>query len=159
MSKYKNKKVTVGDLHFDSLKEARRYKELLEEQKTGTLTDLETQVRFELIPKQDGERACFYVADFVYKDREGKTVVEDVKGSRRMLTDVYKIKKKLMLKVHGIKVKEIFWENFLFFIIKKTFKRRSNTILKKEIQLYKNTFRIIGKKSKQKIKTLKKEGD
>lgn len=108
MSKYKNKKVTVGDLHFDSLKEARRYKELLEEQKTGTLTDLETQVRFELIPKQDGERACFYVADFVYKDREGKTVVEDVKGSKRMLTDVYKIKKKLMLKVHGIKVKEIF---------------------------------------------------
>ena len=117
MSKYKNKKVTVGDLHFDSLKEARRYKELLEEQKTGALTDLETQVRFELIPKQDGERACFYVADFVYKDREGKTVVEDVKGSKRMLTDVYKIKKKLMLKVHGIKVKEIFWENFLFFTL------------------------------------------
>ena len=108
MSKYKNKKVTVGSLHFDSLKEARRYKELLEEQKTGALTDLETQVRFELIPKQDGERACFYVADFVYKDREGKTVVEDVKGSKRMLTDVYKIKKKLILKVHGIKVKEIF---------------------------------------------------
>lgn len=108
MSKYKNKKVTVGSLNFDSLKEARRYKELLEEQKTGALTDLETQVRFELIPKQDGERACFYVADFVYKDREGKTVVEDVKGSKRMLTDVYKIKKKLMLKVHGIKVKEIF---------------------------------------------------
>ena len=82
MSKYKNKKVTVGSLHFDSLKEARRYKELLEEQKTGALTDLETQVRFELIPKQDGERACFYVADFVYKDREGKTVYQ---GKRNIL--------------------------------------------------------------------------
>ena len=108
MNKHKNKKVTVGDLHFDSLKEALRYGELLERQKAGSITDLRTQVRFELIPKQKVERACFYVADFVYKDLDGKTAVEDVKGSKKTLTDVYKIKKKLMLKVHGIKVKEIF---------------------------------------------------
>ena len=48
--------------------------------------------------------ACKYVADFVYTDVEtGETVVEDTKGFR---TDVYKIKRKLMLKVHGIKIKE-----------------------------------------------------
>lgn len=126
MSKYHNKKITIGELHFDSLKEALRYTELLERQKAGFITDLRTQVRFELIPKQKGERACFYVADFVYKDQDGEMVVEDVKGSKRLLTDVYKIKKKLMLKVHGIKVKEIFWENFLFFIIKKTSKKKVN---------------------------------
>ena len=44
------------------------------------------------------------MADFVYTDVEtGETVVEDTKGFR---TDVYKIKRKLMLKVHGIKIKE-----------------------------------------------------
>ena len=50
------------------------------------------------------ELACKYVADFVYTDVEpGETVVEDTKGFR---TEVYKIKRKLMLKVHGIKIKE-----------------------------------------------------
>lgn len=108
MSKYHNKKITIGELHFDSLKEALRYTELLERQKAGFITDLRTQVRFELIPKQKGERACFYVADFVYKDQDGEMVVEDVKGSKRMLTDVYKIKKKLMLFKYNIKIKEFF---------------------------------------------------
>ena len=103
MSKYKNKKVTVGSLHFDSLKEARRYKELLEEQKTGALTDLETQVRFELIPKQDGERPCVYIADFVYKDKQGNTVVEDAKGFRK---PEYVIKRKLMLYLKNIRILE-----------------------------------------------------
>lgn len=51
------------------------------------------------------QRACFYVADFVYVDNAtGETVVEDVKGVR---TKDYIIKRKLMLWVHGIRIKEV----------------------------------------------------
>jgi Protein of unknown function (DUF1064) len=69
----------------------------------GIISELREQVRFELIPKQDGERPVHYVADFVYRDRGG-VVVEDVKGFK---TEVYKLKRKLMLHVHGIRVKEV----------------------------------------------------
>nr|DAL18325.1 MAG TPA_asm: Endonuclease [Caudoviricetes sp.] len=44
-----------------------------------------------------------YLADFVY-EKGSQTIVEDVKG---MKTDVYKIKRKLMLYFHGIKIKEV----------------------------------------------------
>ena len=71
---------------------------------------LREQVSYELIPRQLGtrgkviERACTYIADFVYPDDEGTIHVVDAKGHR---TDVYRIKKKLMLKVHGIRLEEI----------------------------------------------------
>ncbi len=52
MSKYKNQKCTVNDIEFDSKKEARRYGELLLMERAGTITDLQRQVTFELIPKQ-----------------------------------------------------------------------------------------------------------
>lgn len=71
--------------------------------RAGKLSDLKRQVKYELIPKQVWERACTYVADFVYIDSDGNTVVEDTKGVR---TDAYRIKKKLMLWVHGIRIKE-----------------------------------------------------
>jgi hypothetical protein len=57
-----------------------------------------------VIPKQKGERECKYIADFVYRDRDGNRVVEDCKGFR---TPVYKLKKKLMLHVHGIRIVEV----------------------------------------------------
>lgn len=68
---------------------------------------MKLQEKFVLIPAQkiDGkvvERACTYIADFVYTEN-GKLVVEDCKG---MKTESYKIKKKLMLYVHGIQIKE-----------------------------------------------------
>jgi hypothetical protein len=83
-------------------------------QEAGAIRNLQEQVRFLLIPKQDGERACHYVADFAYEEwglvhydaattSAWRPVVEDVKG---MKTDVYRIKRKLMQMVHGIKVRE-----------------------------------------------------
>ena len=72
-------------------------------ERAGKISDLKRQVKYELIPKQKGERACTYLADFVYKDSDGNTVVEDTKGVK---TDAYRIKKKLMLLVHGIRIKE-----------------------------------------------------
>ena len=105
MNKYGAKKVTdpaTGEV-FDSKKEYYRWCELRLLQRAGKISDLQRQVKYELIPKQKGERACTYLADFVYKDSDGNTVVEDTKGVR---TDAYRIKKKLMLWVHGIKIKE-----------------------------------------------------
>lgn len=109
VSKYKNKKTVVDGITFDSKKEAHRYIELKKLKKAGVIDDLELQVKFVLIPKQEGERECSYIADFVYKDNKtGETIVEDVKSSPRYKTDVYKIKKKLMLFVYNIKVREFF---------------------------------------------------
>ena len=103
--KYGNRKVRFYGMLFDSVKEAERYLELLSWQKQGRISGLERQVAFELVPPQkDGKvRAVKYIADFVYK-QDGKTVVEDTKGYR---TEVYRLKKKLMLWVHGIEIEEV----------------------------------------------------
>lgn len=105
-SKYGNRKTTTSDgITHASIKEASRWSELLLMQRAGYIQDLDRQVKYELIPKQEGERACYYVADFVYKDTiTGETIVEDTKGFE---TDVYKIKRKLMLWRHGIRIKQI----------------------------------------------------
>lgn len=108
--KYHNRKVSVDGILFDSAREARRYGELRLLEKGGYISNLRLQVPFELIPNQkniDGkvvERKVSYIADFVYLDRDGRTVVEDSKG---MKTEVYKLKKKLMRYVHGIEIKEV----------------------------------------------------
>jgi hypothetical protein len=117
--KYHNKKITRNGVTFDSKKEARRYGELLLLERAGVITDLQRQVEFELIPTQREadtigvrggvkkgkviELAVKYVADFVYKEND-KTIVEDTKGFK---TKDYIIKRKLMLYVHGIRIKEI----------------------------------------------------
>lgn len=107
-SKYHSKKVTVDGVEFDSRKEAHRYTELLLLERAGAIQGLQRQVKFELIPSQryDGkviERTCHYVADFVYQEN-GNTVVEDTKGFR---TKDYIIKRKLMLYLCGIRIKEV----------------------------------------------------
>lgn len=105
VNKYKAKKTEMGGIVFDSKKEAHRYQQLVLMQKAGYIKDLQRQVKYEVIPKQDGERACHYIADFVYTDAgTGETIVEDTKGFK---TDAYKIKRKLMLLVHGIKIREL----------------------------------------------------
>lgn len=104
-SKYGNRKIKTEDGTFDSQKEYRRWQELKLLQRAGEIKELERQVKFELIPNQNGERAICYVADFVYIDnRTGQRVVEDAKGAK---TDVYIIKRKLMLYRHNIRIKEV----------------------------------------------------
>lgn len=123
-SKYGNKRCTVNGIVFDSIHEADRYKELLMLEKAGKIKDLRLQVVYELIPAQyetferysdktgkrlkDGtrclEKACSYAADFVYLNQSGELVVEDAKGHK---TKEYRIKKKLMLHVHGIRIHEV----------------------------------------------------
>lgn len=110
---------------FDSKAELRRYTALRFAQETGVITDLQRQVKYILIPAQREpdtigpkggvkkgkviERELAYVADFVYS-MNGETVVEDVKGYRNPKSGAYGtfvIKRKLMLWVHGIRIKEV----------------------------------------------------
>ena len=107
-SKYKNTRCEFSGIQFDSIKEMGRYQYLKKLEDAGEITGLELQKRFELIPRQKGSNGkvilkADYVADFVYF-RDLEMIVEDVKG---VLTDVYKLKKKLMLFVHGIEITEI----------------------------------------------------
>ena len=111
-SKLRNVKTIVDGLSFDSKKEAKRYAELKLLVKAGDVSNLELQRSFELIPKQKlssgkTERACHYIADFVYC-YNGKTWVEDVKGMRTgQAYALFVVKRKLMLLVHGIEVIEV----------------------------------------------------
>lgn len=118
-SKYKAVSVTDAKYgRFDSKKEYKRFQELKELEKECLIYDLRRQVKYELIPSQPlkrprmvrkgknsyTERSVFYIADFVYKDVKGVVHVEDTKG---VLTDVYKIKRKLMLWRYGIQIEEV----------------------------------------------------
>ena len=108
-NKYKNIKTTVGNLKFDSKKEAKRFEELLLLLKAYEIQDLRLQHSFTLIESYtalDGEKikAMKYIADFTYTDRKRGFVVEDVKGKR---TDVYKMKKKLMKDIYDISITEV----------------------------------------------------
>lgn len=126
MTKYKNKKIMIDGLEFDSKKEARRWQELKLLESAGEISSLQRQVKFVLIPTQREftneivktgrnkgkfkqgkliERECYYKADFAYLDNKtNHIVVEDAKGMR---TKDYIIKRKLMLHVHGIRIREV----------------------------------------------------
>ncbi len=107
MSKYNNTRYNG----YDSKREAKRATELKLLEKAGIISHLQEQVVYELIPSQyrivNGKKKCVeramkYIADFQYVEN-GETVVEDVKGFR---TEVYKMKRKLMLFIHDIQIKE-----------------------------------------------------
>lgn len=104
-SKYNAKKKVVDGHLFHSTKEAERYCELKLFLRAKEIQNLQLQPRFLLqdgfVDKEGNEhKKIEYVADFMYVDKSGKTVVEDVKG---VLTDVYKIKKKIFLKIYDDK--------------------------------------------------------
>lgn len=112
MSKYHSHKIADEDGNvFDSKKEYRRWNDLLLLERAGAIKNLQRQVVYELLPKQTDEhgkcleRPCTYKADFVYYDNDKKKiVVEDAKGMR---TEVYRLKKKLMLYMRGIIIQEV----------------------------------------------------
>ena len=107
--KYGNHKVIVdGEKVADSKHEYSRLCELKVLQRAGEIKDLQTQVRYNLIPAQKicgkTERGVSYIADFVYWTKDGQFICEDAKGHK---TDAYIIKRKLMKLVHNIDVVEV----------------------------------------------------
>lgn len=105
--KYHNRKIKTYEGTFDSKKEYERWVVLKLMQREGTIHGLQRQVPFILVPTQKKsagiERPVKYIADFVYI-ADGVRVVEDVKGYR---TPEYVIKRKLMLQVYGVEIKEL----------------------------------------------------
>ena len=112
MNKFQNIQTELDGIKFDSRHEASRYAELKLMERAGLISNLQLQRVYTLIGAQKDkngkiiERPVKYVADFVYKDATGETVVEDAK-SPATRTPVYTIKRKLMLSIYGIKVKEV----------------------------------------------------
>lgn len=120
-SKYKAQKTEYNGVIYDSKKEAQRASELSVMEKLGIISHVQRQVKFVLVPAQREpdivgakggikkgkviERELSYIADFVYIDEQsGQTIVEDTKGFR---TPEYKIKRKLMLYFHNIRIREV----------------------------------------------------
>lgn len=105
-SKYNAKRVSIDGITFASKREGSRYAELKLLERIGEIVELECQPRYPLT--LNGVKLATYVADFRYRDvASGEIVVEDVK-SKPTITDVYRLKKKLMLALHGISLKEVF---------------------------------------------------
>lgn len=123
-NKYGNKKVEFQGLSFDSKKELQRYMVLLDAQRQGKISNLERQVRFELIPAitedyiehlktkdkvktRTVQLDITYTCDFTYM-KDGRLIIEDVKASKAMLTKEYQLKKKLLFAIHGLTIREVY---------------------------------------------------
>ena len=119
-SKYHSRKTWAFGIQFDSKREAERFMELKELEAKGKIHDIKMQVKFVLIPAQKEpdivgvkggkikgrtlEREASYIADFTYFTKDGTFIVEDVKGVR---TPEYILKRKMMLYMCGIRIKEV----------------------------------------------------
>ena len=98
--KYHNAKTIVDGIKFDSRLEAERYAQLKILERAGVIRDLELHPEYELIPlfRKNGRtwRRAVYKADFRYiLCEDDRIIIEDVKGSEAMITDVFRLKQKL----------------------------------------------------------------
>lgn len=107
-SKYNAVKTSVDGIKFDSKKEAEHYAYLKMLESSGEITNLKRQVSYQFFPsfKVNGHtyRSREYIADFVYTDKNGNEVIEDVKGMRNSL---YKLKRTLFAYFFHKEIKEI----------------------------------------------------
>ena len=115
-SKFKNIRVEVDGIRFDSKKEAKRYSELKLLEKAGEIGNLELQPSFKLScgdrpiliksPGYPNGRQATYRADFAYWcPKREKRVIEDAKGYR---TDVFKLKRAIVEAMHpAVTIEEV----------------------------------------------------
>lgn len=92
--KFRAKPCIVNEIRFDGIVEARRYSKLYFLEQNKIISDLKTHPVFKLDVNE--KPIGKYEADFEY-EWNGKKWVEDVKGK---LTDVFKLKMKLMGAIH-----------------------------------------------------------
>lgn len=125
--KFGARKVKYDGIVFASKLEGDRYLFLRDLERNGEIQNLRMQVEYELLPRQSKqvtvttvmktktkvevkekflEHPVKYKCDFQY-EYKGETITEDTKGSNKMASRDFPIRKKLMLYVHGIEVKVI----------------------------------------------------
>lgn len=103
-NKFKNTKIEVDGIKFDSIKESKRYGTLKLLQKAGEISDLKLQVRMDILVSD--KKIAVYIADFTYMEK-GSYVVEDVKSDFTRKNPVYRLKKKLIEAIYNLKIKEV----------------------------------------------------
>lgn len=113
-TKFNNQMINVDNKLFKSKFEATRYAELKMLEKNNEISDLKTQVPFiildEFTDNTGIKHSCVkYYADFTYY-RNGVFVIEETKG---FTTDVYKLKRKLIIKMIDQMPNTFFYENYL----------------------------------------------
>ena len=125
--KYKNKKIEIDGIKFDSTKEGKRYIVLKQALAEGVIQDLKLQVKYELIPSIKEEYVehlktkdkiktrtlqlpITYTCDFQYL-KDGELVVEDIKASPKLLPKEFTLKEKLMFWKYRIKIRKIYNPN------------------------------------------------
>jgi len=100
-SKYGNKRTLCDGIWFDSGAEAKRYATLKLWQSSDIIGQLELQPQYPCVI--NGKKCFLYKADFRYM-RDGKQVIEDVKGMR---TREYILKKKVIEALYNIEIVEV----------------------------------------------------
>lgn len=122
-NKFFNKKVRTEVGIFDSEAEYNRYLHLKHLEDIGVISQLQRQVEYEIIPAQYEnveiklktktkikskivERPITYKCDFQYLDHNGELVVEDVKSNYTRKETDYILKRKMLLYLKGIRLKE-----------------------------------------------------
>lgn len=89
---------------YASKKEAAEAAKLAALSAAGKIRDLREQVPFILVEGQGKIRAIRYIADFTYLDDRGFHIC-DAKGYAK--NPVYRLKKKLLLLLHGLTIEEM----------------------------------------------------
>lgn len=107
--KYRNEPTVVDGIRFDSKKEATRYQDLVLLEKSGDIRSLARQRRFELAVNKI--KICDYVCDFEYFEFDRASgvwtwIVEDVKSPATRKLAAYRYKKKLMLAIWRVPIRE-----------------------------------------------------
>lgn len=104
-NKYNAVKTTIDGITFDSKRESIRYQELTQLQRGKVIRDLQMQVPFPVVV--NSKKICVYIADFQYVEvASGEIVVEDSK-SPPTKTPTYRLKKKLVAALYGVKIVEV----------------------------------------------------
>lgn len=106
-NKYNAKPVTIDGKIFASIAEGNRYKELKLLLRSGVISDLELQPRFQVskggaIDPTTGRKmpAARYTADFRYTEN-GKTIIEEVKSRGTARETSYRLRRKLFIEQYG----------------------------------------------------------
>lgn len=125
--KFKNKKTTIDNIVFDSKREGQRWLFLKEKEKAGEISNLQRQVKFELIPPIYEEqtiqlktkekvinkllqKGIYYICDFQY-EKDGEVITEDIKIAPHLIPKEYLLKEKLMFWKYRIRIKRVYKPN------------------------------------------------
>lgn len=123
-NKYRNKKILIDGILFDSTKEGQAYLVLKQKQNNGIISDLALQPKWELQPKltetyikhlKTKDKLCertilqpiVYTADFSFMFND-KLVVIDVKGSRFTISKDFPLRIKMLKYHYGLDVDVIY---------------------------------------------------